>query len=161
VSGTITTDGTIGTLIEANITAWSFSVSGPTAGYGLTSQTGGATSYIHGLIASATTLSLPSTTTTLENTVTFYASITGESGLTYFRPSLDFYYSETPTGELAWNISAPNPPGLQLGGSTWIIATTATIPEPGTLTLALLGGACMGAIQWMRRCRRAVSRSDR
>jgi hypothetical protein len=48
------------------------------------------------------------------------------------------------------------PTRLSLGGSTWIIATLTTIPEPGTLTLALLGGACIGAVQWMRRSRQAA-----
>jgi len=48
LSGTITTDGTIGTLTSADVTAWSFSVSGPTD-YAGTSQSGGARTSVSNL----------------------------------------------------------------------------------------------------------------
>ena len=65
----------------------------------------------------------------------------------------------------AWLDTALRPPGLQLGsvgisaqggGSSWTIGTLA-VPEPGTLTLALLGIACVAAAQTTMRYRRAAS----
>ena len=51
-----------------------------------------------------------------------------------------------------------NAPGISLGGlNPWIIATTAAIPEPGSLTLALLGTACLAVGEWTRRRRWAAS----
>ncbi len=57
LSGTITTDGMIGTLTDADITAWSFSVTGPTS-YQLTSQSPGATVVVVNLTATASALTL-------------------------------------------------------------------------------------------------------
>ena len=48
-------------------------------------------------------------------------------------------------------------PGFSLGGSTWVIALAgATVPEPGSLTLALLGGACLAVVQRAKRRRRVA-----
>jgi hypothetical protein len=163
LSGTITTDGTIGTLTSADITAWSFSVTGPMS-YQLTSQNPGAFLFVSNLTASSTALSLAHTNTIglIEGLTLVGPQLTAFPTLSYQRiPGADVYTSFGDQGANSWSDFAPSPPGLSLGGSTWIIATTATIPEPGTLTLTLLGGACIGAVQWMQRCRRAVSGSDR
>jgi hypothetical protein len=165
VSGTITTDGTIGTLtLPGAITAWSFSVTGPES-YQATSQDPGAETLVVNLTASASelTMTLPPTNGYNQfdlfgpSIVLAYERTPEEGGF----PGSDFYGAMSPGVADLWGTFTPYPPGLSLGGSPWIIATAATIPEPGTLTLALLGGACIGAVQWMRRCRRAVSRSDR
>jgi hypothetical protein len=59
----------------------------------------------------------------------------------------------------AWLDTALRPPGLDLGsvgisaqggGSSWMIGTLA-VPEPGSLTLGLLGIACLAVVQWTRR----------
>jgi len=75
-----------------------------------------------------------------------------------FQPSEDIYQSTAAFLESnpTWSDMVLFPPGLSLGGTTWIIATAATIPEPGTLTLALLGSACIGGVQWMGRSRQAA-----
>src|SRR5262249_32098087 len=60
-----------------------------------------------------------------------------------------------------WQASASNPPGLSLGGNTWVIAANLAqaVPEPGSLTLALLGLSCLAAAAlWPRRQRRAATR---
>jgi hypothetical protein len=163
LSGTITTDGTIGTLTSADVTAWSFSVAGPTP-YQLTSQNPGAFLVVSNLTASATELSLAHTNTIglIEGLTLVGPQPTAFPILSYQRiPGADVYTSFGDQGANSWSDFAPSPPGLSLGGSTWIIATAATVPEPGTLTLALLGGAWIGAVQWMRPCRRSVRRSDR
>jgi PEP-CTERM motif len=53
----------------------------------------------------------------------------------------------------AWITFGGYPPGLQLGGSTWIIATAnvSAVPEPSTLTLALLGVVCLAVAHGMTR----------
>jgi hypothetical protein len=163
LSGTITTDGTIGTLTSADVTAWSFSVAGPTQ-YQLTSQNPGAFLVVSNLTASATELSLAHTNTIglIEGLTLVGPQPTAFPILSYQRiPGADVYTSFGDQGANSWSDFAPFPPGLSLGGSTWIIATAATVPEPGTLTLALLGGAWIGAVQWKRQCRRSVRRSDR
>jgi PEP-CTERM motif len=152
LSGTITTDGTIGTLTSANITAWSFSVTGPAA-YELTSQTPETYDQLQGLTASATSITLaPPSSEFAASYLTFTSPTTG-TALIYdryspFTGSLEEYYFTTPGESTAWNDSANGPPGLKLGGSTWTIAT-ASVPEPSTLTLALLGIACL-AVQRVR-----------
>jgi hypothetical protein len=58
LSGTITTDGTIGTLTPADVSAWSFSVTGPFS-FQATSLSPGATDVVLNLSASAAELTLP------------------------------------------------------------------------------------------------------
>ena len=153
VSGTITTDGTIGALTSANITAWSFSVTGPTS-YQLWSQLAGTVTTIYGLTASATELILPAPTSGNFDLAGFQNSTSGSS-LDYARnpPSSDLYRSTTPSYTFAWNDNVPVPPGLQLGGSDWILAMTnsSAVPEPATLTLALLCVACFVVVETRRK----------
>jgi hypothetical protein len=173
LSGTITTDGAIGTLTSADITAWSFSVTGPTSYQG-TSQAPGATVFADNLTASATELTLapiiPIPGEGIAEELQFFGATLVGATLDYARVFFDtppvFGADEYESGFdndmfPPWSIRINYPPGVTPGGSAWIIATVATIPEPGTLTLALLGGTCISAVVWMRRCRRSVSRSDR
>jgi hypothetical protein len=123
---------------------------------------------VDNLTASATELTLapPSTIPNAENFQGFQTEQQPQ-GLEYERintgsGNIDSYVSLVFTITLyGWGAISEYPPGLSLGRSTWIIATVATRPEPGTFTLALLGGACVGAVMWMRRCRRAASGPDR
>lgn len=161
LSGTITTDGTIGTLTSDNITAWSVSVTGPTD-YSVNSQTIEAFTVILNLIATTTELLLPPPTV-------FRQAIFGtndqaiETVLSYSRDSnesLDLYtFKGNGTNGAVWSDAGTSPPfgpGLQLGGGdTWVIATaSAAVPEPGTLTLASLGVACFAVAQAMIRFRK-------
>jgi hypothetical protein len=56
-----------------------------------------------------------------------------------------------------WQNFIAVPPGLQLGGTTWLIAIAPPdVPEPGSLTLASLGIACVAGVAWARRRRGAA-----
>ncbi len=169
LTGTITTDGTLGVLTSDDITAWNYTI---TNGTTTDQESGtGADAQIKGLTATSTQLTLPFPDPTQSD----YLSLLGRntngvlSGLVYVNFGIDsnnnepdFYYatiSSPPTSGFAWSTTAPVPPGLSLGGSTWIIAQ-ASVPEPGSLTLVLLGSACLAAVQWTRRCRRVASGSQ-
>jgi PEP-CTERM motif len=172
MSGTITTDGTIGTLASADVTGWSFSVTGPTS-YQLTSLTPTAGFFLDNLTATATSLTLAPPTAGQESLLGFEGGSFGSTitNLQYDRnpanpaeggPATDSYSSfngtSTPSG-IAWKDVVDNPPGLQLGGSTWVIATVtaSAVPEPSTLTLALLGMACLAVAQRTMRYSRDAS----
>jgi hypothetical protein len=172
LSGTITTDGTIGTLARANVTSWSFSVTGPTS-YQLTSLTPTAGFVLDNLTATATSLTLAPPTADQESLLSFQGGSFGSTitNLGYDRnpvnpgeggPATDAYSSFNGTGAasgISWRDVVDNPPGLQLGGSTWVIATVtgSAVPEPSTLTLALLGMACLAVAQRTMRYRKDAS----
>ena len=183
LSGSITTDGTIGTLSNSDVVAWSFSVTGPQA-YTLTSQDPACFAYLNGVIATATSLIIPVPVPTpglVGNFLTLISEGTdfgGSPGLRYIRdggttgsPPEDQYSmalgSPIPfQPNYAWLTTALRPPGLNLGsvgisaqggGSSWTIGTLA-VPEPSTLTLALLGIACLAVAQTTMRSRRAASK---
>jgi len=162
-SGTVTTDGAIGLLSTSDITAWSFTISNGAQQILLqaTSQTTGASTIASSLIATSTQLSLAPWTSDPPHVLVFRVTQNGliQSDIEWSRsgpPSSDAYEA---SGNMTsfWGDFPFNPPGLQLGGSTWIVATA--VPEPGTLTLALLGIACLAVVQWTRRRCRVGSRS--
>jgi len=184
LSGWITTDGTIGTLSNSDVVAWSFSVTGPQT-YTLTSQDPACFAYLTGvIIATATSLIIPVPVPepgSVGNSLTLISEGTnfgGSPGLRYVRdggttgrPPEDNYSMAVPSSiplipNYAWNDVALRPPGLDLGsvgisaqggGSSWAIGTLA-VPEPSTLTLALLGIACLAVAQTTMRYRRAASK---
>jgi hypothetical protein len=85
LSGTITTDGTIGTLTSTDMIAWSFSVTGPTS-YQLTSQTAGASVFTVNLISTATELTLaPATAAETLSILTFVGPLSNPPLLGYAR----------------------------------------------------------------------------
>ncbi len=176
LSGTITTDGTIGVLSSADVVAWSFSVTGPQA-YTLTSQDPNTVvSTLSGVIATATSLIIPVPAQGVQSDGIFLISngtnFGGSPGLRYYRQG-DTIPGESPYDQYdmtvpspiplipiyAWLDTALRPPGLNLGsvgisaqggGSPWTIGTLAA-PEPSSLTLGLLGVACLAVARWTRR----------
>jgi hypothetical protein len=81
MSGTITTDGTIGTLASADVTGWSFSVTGPTS-YQLTSLTPTAGFFLDNLTATATSLTLAPPTAGQESLLGFEGGSFGSTSPT-------------------------------------------------------------------------------
>ncbi|MGO9923499.1 MAG: PEP-CTERM sorting domain-containing protein [Isosphaeraceae bacterium] len=157
LSGTITTDGAIGTsLSSADITNWDIIISGA-AGYPLTTANSSAN-----LLGGFTTTALGqiefAKPTTNTNTGIVFESVTTLAFIEWVRsPSSngDLYEAGAGTGSSLWE--TPNP-GTALGGDPWVIAQAQSVPEPGSLTLALLGSACLAVVHWTRRCSRAVCR---
>jgi len=159
LSGTITTDGAIGTLSKSDITAWSYTATNGTTTYKVTSTDAFADSAVQNLTATATMLTLVQNGA--ENFVTLGTVLNSVfvDELEWGRFGLFDSYNLFSASNAVWDATAANPPGLQLGGNTWIIAIVGSqgVPEPGTLTLALLGGVCLAVVQWTRRRRRVAN----
>jgi len=157
LSGTITTDGTIGLLQSSDITSWTWTVTKP--GSSQTYRSGpGTVSYADGLTATNTGLLI-----LIRNTGTGILLNTpfggindgygtwegGPAGPTYFTGAggsasghFVFYWSDEP----------PNPSAVPLEEFTF--AATTAIPEPATLYLLGFGAVC-GCVYVMGHKRRA------
>ena len=148
LTGTITTDGTIGTLVASNITSFSFTISN--AGGTIVDQEGGTIAEVENLTATLTMLTLsdsnPLSQLRLPPVI--------EDPIEYIRSPGFGVYEAFGNNQLFWQHDSENTPGLSLGGDPWVIAVAAsTVPEPGSLTLALLGGTCLAVVQSTRRRR--------
>jgi hypothetical protein len=184
LSGSITTDGTIGTLpssvdnpLSSHIVAWSFSVTGPQA-LAANSQDQSFAINLFGVIATATSLIIPPPPQgqAFANSLQFidegdhaelvYAREGDDAGTSADTDFYGFGFPLPPGSiipDIGWMDTALRPPGLDLGSvgisaqggpSDWSVGTLA-VPEPGTLTLALLGIACLAVAQATMRYRAA------
>jgi len=166
LSGSITTDGTIGTLTVTNIIAWTFTV---TATDGETfTQTdpgpGAAGASLFGVVATANQIQLFDPGPSGYN----YFQLGGSAGqitvpgfLMYSEGGAGVGLTNVYTAELtlsngeiygAWYV---RPSDSDLGGPPWIIAETASaVPEPDAITIAMFGIACFAVVEWTMRRRR-------
>jgi hypothetical protein len=162
LSGTITTDGVIGALTNNDILSWTlavtggsnaFTASGTGPGQGVISS--GASTTSTGYISLADPGPSGRNTLLLVQMTTSSEVVWAEGGAGF--GEIPEYVGEKAPSAVAW---ATSPSTDALGGAPWIIAQAVqTVPEPGTLSLALLGTACLAVVEWSRRCRRAASRS--
>jgi hypothetical protein len=156
LSGTVTTDGTIGALSPSDITAWSFAITqGNSVVDSLSSEALGATvsGYQSGglgphdgfyVTASASTL------TVMPGGLEFFDAADMTSLV--FRPAVMSYYATDAAGNPLWTASPPS------GYTTkdWVFATT-SVPEPSSLFLS--GSALvLGLGAWARSRRGATLR---
>ncbi|MGP0069831.1 MAG: PEP-CTERM sorting domain-containing protein [Isosphaeraceae bacterium] len=154
LSGTITTDGTIGELMDSNVLSWSWTIT-PTGGtpFTLSSVDVGSGFGITGTGVSASTseitIASPISQGFLNDMV--FTGIDA-AGLFYDRfVGAGTYYGSVPNTIPVWNTGNP-----AMGGTDpWVIAV-ASVPEPSTLTLAGLGVVSVLAFGLARR-RRAGS----
>ncbi|WP_165223306.1 PEP-CTERM sorting domain-containing protein [Aquisphaera insulae] len=143
VTGTITTDGTIGNLTAGNITSWSVTVS--QAGYSetFTSNDSGANVVIEdSLVATPTALYLPPTSSyATQNLLELLSAPQGAhliDEIHWSNSLTPFYLGSFNFAPTAWNTT---PDAFR--GANWVIAT---VPEPSSLALfsvAILAGSVL------------------
>lgn len=137
LTGTITTDGTIGSIGAANITAWSFTQTGPNA-FSLTSDAPGAYRQCIGangcFTATATTLSFNFASTTANDPFSNYGS---------FGKTVQFaeYAQAAPISVVSNNQVTFYAPTSNVIG----VAATAGVPEPTAWSLMIAGFGLAGA----------------
>jgi hypothetical protein len=160
LSGSITTDGVIGVLQSTDIKAWSYSIySGGTLLDSESSDRSDFPAFTVGLTATGTSLTLPVPMSGSDYALEF-EPVFDDRGLFWGRDTSsnqDTYRVFVDGAAELWGTTSSPVGSLSLGGTNWIIAT---IPEPGSLSLALLGSACLAVVQWTRRRRRVASSSQ-
>jgi len=140
VTGTITTDGTIGNLSASNITSWSVTVSQGGASETFTSNDSGAFVVIENtLVATSTGLYLPPTSDySTQNLLELLSAPQGAhiiDEIHWSNSFTPFYLGSFNFAPTAWN-TVPD----AFSGKNWVIAT---VPEPSSLALfsiAVVGG---------------------
>jgi PEP-CTERM motif len=165
--GSFTTDGKIGALSSSDILSWSITVTDGFLGYTFAPAYGIAEAT--GVVATASgaiEILVPpgeggGVIYTLGFAGTNTPGNTGEINWSFSSyidngqyPLVRGYDTISPYGGVLWSDSTPVPSP----GQPWVIAQASSVPEPGTLTLALLGGSCLAVVRWRRRHRR-VARS--
>ena len=158
LSGSVTTDGTLGPISDANILSWQYAITGSSISRSVNSSF--PSTYAAGnwfATASEFKLSAPAAGTgTLGqfiggNASTNYGStlfwqlwaIDVPAGSMYYARTQDYVASET----VFWN---QDPFTMDSRVSGWTIAV-APVPEPSTYAMALAGLACGGFSMWRRR----------
>jgi hypothetical protein len=160
VTGTITTDGTLGYLLPVNITNISFTLSGPAGtasysgtqpielGYGvLTATTTGL--YLPPNIYQSPPLALgddPLLEYQNNPGYPFYAGGIPNASTPFL--NMDGWYDNAAPGDYAPNFGA-GPGSITYNSPDWVIATAA--PEPSTLVLLGLGTIALVGVAWRRR----------
>ena len=149
LSGSVTTDGNLGTLTQADIVAWTWTVT-PPVGAPFTLSGSGADSIVQNLIATDKQLLLPEIQS--ENQNFELALVGGNADLQYRR---DFFHDGVPDRYIGSpggvNFWATNNP--QMGGTDpWVIGVAvSSVPEPSGVVL--LGLGITGLIVAGARCR--------
>ena len=137
LSGTVTTDGTLGLIDQTNIISYDLTVTGPT-GFSLSTANGDAVSTITNNV-NATTTELQLFPYTTESNRLIFAEIEspsfGSTVVEWSRRSTTETYEALRVAftEVAWSNSSP----ILNGSDPWVIAV---VPEPTSLALLGLGG---------------------
>jgi hypothetical protein len=162
VAALIETDGNTGVLAASDIVFYSYQIF-----LGSTVVASGNSSIFFapagsGFVASGNELLInPASGTT---TGGFLTLLSADSDIGWSRSRsgsiiTDQYFAfSSSQNKFLWNDTVPYPPGLSLPSPSapWIIATQ-VLPEPGSLTLAVLACAFLATVYLLRRGRRLVS----
>jgi hypothetical protein len=154
LSGTITTDGTLGTVAVSgidHITGFNITISQQTTSYNI--GVGAAYGFDNGaglgLQATASTLYVPSDSF-------FVPYAPGNSVILSYDPA-DGSYAALAGGTTLWDDGFGSQKGF--GSGDWTIATVASVPEPTSLGLVGMA-AFAGSSYWWRRRRRIAESED-
>ena len=156
ISGKITTDGTIGDLIPANIIAWNYAIkSGATTVFSAASTNPNATTFMN------TGAGLAYST----NSAIFVSALNGSGFIKLADgPTVgDMGYGMGQNGNLIVTSAGKNGGPIYWNNftdqSVMTFATVAAVPEPSTYAMTLAGLACGGFSMWRRRKHQRVGRS--
>ena len=156
LSGSITTDGTIGVLTKSDFVAWTWTVSNGSTTFTASSTDAGAAVSTEGTImtnATGTQILVPFAKPSPSSVGNGLAlAITGEARLVWVNnpdmPNQPYYEALVvpPNTDVFWDTQNP-----QMGGFTdWIIAGPIPVPEPSSLILGITASIA-GLGVWSRR----------
>jgi hypothetical protein len=161
LSGTITTDGTIGTIQANDILSWTWTITKGVISSTASSTDPGVGMNTLGITATAAGLLLPGGPLPLQ-TSDFTEAV---DGLTFFSPqhgALDWHLAGLGTIQsFAWPASQPTTgwdtiSAIGPGSSSLLIAST-SVPEPASLYLVGFGAVCVYVMGHKRRARRTAT----
>ena len=159
LSGSISTDGTIGELSYGNFTGWSFTITETATSLVKLSDSSPLNAFSGRIVASATQLTLPNPTGS--NFQNYLALLGAQGTLGWSRsPSVGSGDSGDPASEqygatgadVYWNNDAESLSLPSTADGSWIIADggVSTVPEPSTYGL-LFGGFTLAVVSMRRR----------
>jgi hypothetical protein len=162
ISGSITTDGTLGDITESGITSWNWTITDTATSAVVVSASGDGASGNNFVRASATQIYLNPLGSTYGGTsnlrlagssATLQWDRREASGFDIFqRPAMDQYYGHRDGSGFLWyrDSSGESLPLSSTADGSWIIAEVSTVPEPSTYGL-LFGGFTLAVVAMRRR----------
>jgi len=150
LSGTITTDGTIGTIIPPNILSWTWTITNGASSFTVSSTDPGAVvKTTDGITATGVALLVPFPNQALLLTSPGGA-LTWGTDLTQYSTAGEAFL--TPTTGTGWSTTETAEPG----SPAWLFASTSpvAVPEPSSLNIVGFGAVC-GCVHVMGHKRRA------
>ena len=162
LSGTITTDGTIGTIQATNILSWTWTISGGGSSVTVSSTDPGAAVAISGFDLIGAAPGITSTGATLLVPGGNYIRMSNPDATPWYYNNIDQWH---------WQVILPGVtlPGVRSGDELWFStgygsptaeipsATIAVVPEPSPLYIAGFGAVCVYVMGHKRRARRTAT----